>query len=158
VLLGSISIGYLNPVGDGSGNYEIDLDEDVLMQLLPESSGGSVGIRFNFASEDDSFQLATADDYRLDPEFAYDRYGVGLTSGFQVAVDSDGTADIDDVPVMDGPLGKCVGDADYDPAADLNGDGCITDLDLSPIGAPAIQPIEVGTSLIDLSTPQQPKY
>ena len=27
VVLGGVSIGYLNPVGDGSGNYEIDLDE-----------------------------------------------------------------------------------------------------------------------------------
>jgi hypothetical protein len=149
VLLGGTSIGYLNPVGGASGNYEIDLDEDLLRQLWPDLSSGSVEIRFNVASEDDSFQLATADDYRLDPEFAYDRYGFGLTSGFLVGVDSDGNGDIDDGPVMDEPLGKCVDD----PAADLNADGCITDLDLSPIGTPVIPPIDVGTPTIDLSTP-----
>ena len=86
-------------------------------------------IRFNFASEDDSFQLATADDYRLDPELAaYDRYGLGLTSGFQVAGDVDGNEDTDDAPAMDEKHGKCSGEPDYDPAADLNGDGCITDI------------------------------
>jgi hypothetical protein len=143
VLLGGISIGYLNPVSDGSGNYEIDLDEELLIQLWPALSGGLVEIRFNLASADDSFQLATADDYRLDPAFAYDRYGFGLTSGFQVAVDSDSKGDIDDTPVMDEPLGKCVGDPDYDQAADLNGDGCVTDLDLSPIGTPVIYTIDV---------------
>jgi hypothetical protein len=153
VLIGGISVSYLNPGGDGSGNYEIDLDEDLLMQLWPFLSAGSVDIRFNFASEGDSFQLATADDYQLDPEFAYDRYGLGLTFGFQVAIDVDGDEDIDDAPAMDGKQGKCSGDPGYDPAADLNGDGCITESDLSPIGTPVIQQIEVVTPTIDGSMP-----
>ena len=41
--------------------------------------------------------------------------------------------------------GKCAGDPDYDPAADLDGDGCVTDLDLSPVGTPRLETIEVST-------------
>ena len=145
VLIGGVSIGYLNPSSDRSSNYEIDLDDDLLVALWPQSSGGSVDIRFNFASEGDYFQLATADDYLLDPEFPYDRYGFGLTSGFQVGVDADGGVDTIDVPTMDEQPGKCVGDPDYDPAADLDGDGCVTDLDLSPVGTPRPEKIEVST-------------
>jgi hypothetical protein len=143
VLIGGISIGYLSPSSDRYGNYEIDLDDDLLVALWSQSSGGGVGIRFNFVSEGDYFRLATADDYLLDPEFPYDRYGFGLTSGFQVAVDADGEGDTMDLPNVDEPRGKCIGNPDYDPAVDLDGDGCITELDLSPINTPVIHPIDV---------------
>ena len=145
VLIGGVSIGYLNPSSDRSNNYEIDLDDDLLVALWPQLSDGSVQIRFNFASEGDYFQLATADDYLLNPEFPYDRYGFSLTSGFQVGVDADADGDASDVPMGGGQPGKCAGDPAYDPAADLDGDGCITDLDLSPVGTRRLETIEVTT-------------
>jgi hypothetical protein len=48
-----------------------------------------------------------------------------------------------DLPNVDEPRGKCIGNPDYDPAVDLDGDGCITELDLSPINTPVIHPIDV---------------
>jgi hypothetical protein len=70
-----------------------------------------------------------------------------------VDVDVDNAEDIDDAPNMGGKQGKCSGDPGYDPAADLNGDGCITEPDLSPIGTPVIQQIDVVTPTIDGSMP-----
>ena len=145
VLIDGVSIGYLNPSSGRSNSYEIDLDDDLLVALWPQSSGGWVEIRFNFASEGDYFQLATADDYLLDPEFPHDRYGFGLTSGFQVGVDADDDGEAIDVLMGDEQPGKCAGDPAYDPAADLDGDGCVTDLDLSPVGTPRLETIEVST-------------
>jgi hypothetical protein len=112
VLIGGVSIGYLNPSSDRSNHYEIDLDDDLLVALWPHSSGGSVEIRFNFASEGNYFQRATADDYLLDHEFPYDRYAFGLTSGFQVGVGVDEDGEIIEVPIGDEQPGKCAGDPD----------------------------------------------
>ena len=64
-----------------------------------------------------------------------------------VDVDRDGDGDIIDVMTMDAQLGMCVGNPDYNGAADLNGDGCVTELDLGLISAPITDPIAINTPL-----------
>jgi hypothetical protein len=51
------------------------------------------------------------------------------TQGMCGDLDHDGNVDLDDYWILHDAFGTCVGDPKYNPAADMDGDGCITLLD-----------------------------
>ena len=48
-----------------------------------------------------------------------------------------------DVPIAHEQVSTCTGDPDYDPAADLGGDGCVTDLDPGLVGIAVRRTIDI---------------
>jgi hypothetical protein len=82
VLLDNVPLGFLPTHISGSGNYKIDLTNSQLLQLEPALMSRVTNFTFEFAKSSDFIQLATLDDYYLNPSFAYDHYGMGLTTGF----------------------------------------------------------------------------
>jgi hypothetical protein len=63
--------------------------------------------------------------------------------GMSVEVEDNGEGNTMDVPIAHEQISTCAGDPDYDPAADLGGDGCVTDLDLSLVGIPVRRTIDI---------------
>jgi len=63
--------------------------------------------------------------------------------GMSVEVEDNREGNTIDVPIAHEQVSTCADDSDYDPAADLGGDGCVTDLDLSLVGIPVRRTIDI---------------
>ena len=78
-------------------------------------------------------------------------------------IDTDGDVDITDIALMLAALGACVGDANYNAAAGLDGDGCVTEaefdyvVDMFNQAAGAVRLAYDGENRLIRYEPQQPR-
>ena len=118
---------------NGDGNIDA-VDMVILMQLLETCTGDAL---YNLVADFDGDSCITGRDLSVITDLV----------PIPVDVDGDGDGDVIDIIAIDEQLEICAGDPDYNLAADLDGDGCVTNRDLTLIGTPVIHPIDTSTPL-----------